>query len=291
MPKRKQQRFQFKKYHALLVAVVVGTGFAGLATILSNNADAAMANSLYSYDLRNVASASVANGAAANTAVNLNLKGSWSAQPEGVAFTGNLVDQQSVGWAKPSTGPTLYVAAQDSLAFGAAFTFQAPAAGTCFKDSSNMVQIGRFGDLMTQAKLQLSSCGKSKTATYIQCRIAGNSTRSSVAPVMSTMPLENGASYTATCTKGLNASGTTVVSLSVTKHDAVNGDYTVGNTFTTPATGIMRSTQYLSVANKYPLPTLAKNTDQFVGTISKVAFCKGSNQEVALFCLRTELPL
>jgi hypothetical protein len=52
----------------------------------------------------------------------------------------------------------------------------------------------------------------------------------------------------------------------------------------------MVSDQYLSVANKYPLPGQANNTDQFSGDLAKVAFCKATATDAMTACLDAEVP-
>jgi hypothetical protein len=288
---KKKPKIQPKKHHFVFIAILIVMGFVGVASVLSGGADAATPNSLYSYDFRGVTTGVVPNRAATNGTVNLNLQGTWSPASVGAQFTGDLVGSQSAGWARPTTVPTINLKAPVALAFGVAFTYQAPINATCFKDSPNLTQIGRFGNLVTQAKLQLSNCGKNKLATYVQCRIAGGSTPSTVTPVTNTQALVNGASYIATCAKSPTPSGQTQINLQVTRIDSVAGNYVVGNSFTQPATGIMRSTQYLSVANKYPLAAPDKNSDQYSGVISKVAYCKGNVYADALTCLNAELPV
>ena len=49
--------------------------------------------------------------------------------------------------------------------------------------------------------------------------------------------------------------------------DAVNGNQTTTNIFSIPKTGAIQSTTYLSVGNKYPLATLANNTDQLLALL------------------------
>lgn len=59
--------------------------------------------------------------------------------------------------------------------------------------------------------------------------------------------------------------------------------------YTVAALGAIRSHEYLSVGNKYPLPKPANNTDQFVGDMTRVVYCVGSPAHV-LRCLSVYLP-
>jgi hypothetical protein len=52
--------------------------------------------------------------------------------------------------------------------------------------------------------------------------------------------------------------------------------------------GTILSTKYLSAANKYPLPAPARNTDQFVGDMTRTVYCVGTPHDV-LRCLSAYL--
>ncbi len=244
---------------------------------------------LYSYNFLGT-SGSVSNAGNYNPTLNLTLIGSWTASVTGAAFTGDLVSQQSVAFAKPTTGFTLSLTAAQTVGFGAHFTYVAPVNG-CFGDSPNITQIGRFAANAAQAKLQYSNCSKGKTSEFIQCRFAGSLTPSSVLPIISTQALQNGSSYVVTCVKSADSGSTATVTLTVTRLDGYYGNVTTTNSYTVAATGAMQTAEALSVANKYPLPSITKNTDQFVGDMAKVAYCASSLPSDVSTCLATELPL
>jgi hypothetical protein len=261
---------------------------AALAVLVFNagTAQAATPGAVYSYHLDG-ASASVVNQGS-KTTVPLKLTGAWSQDRAGggVHFAGDLVSQSSVGYAKPSSGATLSVASGTSGVGGAvAFTYHATTAG-CFKDSVNLTQIGRFAANTTQVKLQLSKCGDA-TYTHVQCRVTGNVSSSATLPSRSTLALEDGVRYVARCFKGPDpASGKPRLTISVTRVDTAD---TVDSVSLIPRTGTMTSSAYLSVGNKYPLPAQAANTDQFVGEISRAAFCTGPSAQAVRDCLETEM--
>ena len=140
-----------------------------------------ISGSLYSYPLTGVTATPVANHAAVNSGVPLNLVGNWTPSSVGVHFAGDLVSQHSVAYAKPGSGPTLQAAASDAVGGAIKFRYEKPISGSCWKDTHNLSQIGRFGAGLTQLKLQLSSCAGDKTAIFVECRIAGaNSTTADV---------------------------------------------------------------------------------------------------------------
>ncbi|HKX73493.1 MAG TPA: hypothetical protein VJM32_05740 [Candidatus Saccharimonadales bacterium] len=243
--------------------------------------------SLYSYAL-NGSSATVANTAATNAGVNLTLLGNWSQSTFGVQFQGNTTNQQSVAYAKPASGSTINIPASQAFGGSVLFKYQAPNAG-CFSDSPNISQIGKYGSGLTQFKFQLSNCGKSQTAVFPQCRVAGSSGASN--PVTGTQALTNGATYILQCIKSPDpASGSASLQMNLTKIDSVNGNATHTNTFAITRTGTLNSTQYLSVANQYPLKSQVNNTDQFNGEIAMLAYCTGSTIANAKTCLDTEVP-
>ena len=61
------------------------------------------------------------------------------------------------------------------------------------------------------------------------------------------------------------------------------------NTFTVPALGRLRTGDYFSVGNKYPLPPPGKNTDQFKGDVTRAVYCSGPTDHVQA-CLAAHLP-
>jgi hypothetical protein len=247
--------------------------------------------SIYSYDLAGVTATPVVNGAEANTGVRLTLFGAWVPSSIGVHFIGDRVSKRSVGYAKPVSGPTFTAAASDAVGGAVKFRYEAPTSGACYKDTHNVSQIGRFGYKLTQFKMQLSSCAGSQVAVFAECRIVGANSTNADLPKRGTQALVNGAIYVVKCFKGPDpATGQATLTLQTTKLDAVNGNVTTVDTFLITRPGAMSSSQYLSVANKYPLPGQTSNTDQFTGDVAKVAFCKTAATDTLLACLDTEVP-
>jgi hypothetical protein len=240
------------------------------------------AQSVYSYRLDGSASHITNRGVTAG--VPLNLIGNWSAAAGSVRFDGDLVSRRSVGEARPASGPTLRVdSASQGVGAAIAFTYRAPAKG-CFADSVNLTQIGRFATNLTQVKIQLSKC-KDGGSTTVQCRMTGNVSSSSTLPSRNSLGLVNGVSYIAECLKGPDpGSGSATLAIRVTRVDT---GQLVQTLHAIPRTGTMSSTQYLSVANKYPLPSPGSNTDQFVGEVSHVAYCTGISLDAVRGCLDT----
>jgi hypothetical protein len=167
------------------------------------------------------------------------------------------------------------------------FKYQAPTSGTCFGDSPNIAQIGKFGTNLTQFKFQLTNCGKSSVNVFPQCRVAGTTGANN--PVTGTQALVDGVVYILQCLKSPDSSGTTLT-MNLTKIDAVNGNVTYTNTFGINRTGTLNSIQYLSIADQYPLKAQANNTDQFNGEVAKLAFCAGTSVTSVKTCLDTEVP-
>jgi uncharacterized repeat protein (TIGR01451 family) len=253
-------------------------------------AQAANSDSLYSYRLDG-SSSTISNSAAANTGVDMNLTGDWSQSGIGVHFAGNTTDQQSAGYAKPASGTTINVPATKAVGAAIHFTYHAPSNAFCFSDSANISQLGFFANNTTQIKLQLSKCNVSSTQVFPQCRIAGNSTSSSVLPVTGTTALVNNTSYILSCAKSPDpVSGNASLELKLTKIDTVGGNQTYTDTFSIAPTGVLSSSQYLSVGAKYPLAAQANNTDQFVGEVGKVAICASADLAAANTCLADEVP-
>lgn len=254
---------------------------------MTQHAGAATAYSLYSYNLSNVSGSTVANGAAAYTAVALQLIGAWNTTGSGVHFAGDQVSQQSVGKADPASGYTLNVPEAKAIGVAIKFTYSAPTAGACFKDSPNLTQIGRFGNNVAQVKLQLSNCGINKTSVFAQCRVAGSKTPTSVWPRTSTRPLVNGTTYVVYCFEGVTSSGARTLFLRTTP---VGGSMTA-NQWAYNSPGVIATYAPLSVANKYPLPASpSNNTDQYVGDIAKVSYCSASTPGLVSVCLASEIP-
>lgn len=275
------------------ILVLLGTLVPIAQTLGASPAGAATSDVVYSYTLDG-SSATVPNAAAVNTDVPLHLLGDWSASPDGygVFFDGDLVSKQSAGEAEPAYRPTLSVAADDALAFGIRFRYHAPASGAaCRTDSANLLQIGRAGDDTGQAKLQLSRCGTDPGATFVECRIAGDtSTVSAVTPVRDTLALENGGDYIARCLKVPDDSGRgPAIVLKVIRLAPDGSNVSSIHRFPVAPIGPLTSTQYLSVGNKYKLVPQESNTDQFVGDVKKVAFCRAGSAGQARACLDTEI--
>jgi hypothetical protein len=231
----------------------------------------------------------VSNSAPTGPALPLTLVGTWSPAADGVHFGGDTSGNRSVGFAQPATGFTLNVPATTAVGFGARFVYAAPTTGLCFGDSPNITQVGRFAAKTAQAKIQLSKCADNKTHVVTECRFAGSLTPSSVLPVRSTLPLVDGHAYDVSCIKSADKAGNATVTLAVTDL-SVAGSGTVTNVFTVRALGALKTSQALSAGNKYPMPAPAKNTDQFVGDLTRVVYCAGTSPDVTS-CLTAFLPL
>jgi hypothetical protein len=273
----------------LLVAfsvVVSLTAFGGAAGATASTTPSSAL--LYDYEFAG-STGTVSNSAPAGPALPLTLVGTWTPAADGVHFSGDTSGNRSVGFAKPATGFTLNVPATTAVGFGARLGYAAPTTGVCFGDTPNITQIGRFAAKTAQAKIQLSKCADNKTHVVMECRFAGSLTPSSVLPVRSTLPLVDGHAYDVTCTKSADNAGAATVTLAVTDL-SVAGSATVTNAFTVQALGAMKTSQALSAGNKYPMPAPAKNTDQFVGDLTRVVYCAGTSADVTS-CLRGFLPL
>jgi hypothetical protein len=246
---------------------------------------------IYDYEFRG-ATGTVNNSAARGPVAPLTLSGAWTAVPGGVYFTGDTQGNASVGYANPAQGYTLHAPARWAVGVGARIIYRAPAAGTCFGDTPNITQIGRYSAHSpdAQVKLQLSDCTASPTQVSMECRFAGSLTASGAPPVVSTLPLVSGDAYNVTCMKSPDATdGTATITLTVTDLSVTTGSQSVTNTFTVPALGYLWSYSYLSAGNKYPLPPPAANTDQFNGVITRVVYCAGHRVDVRT-CLAAHLP-
>lgn len=254
------------------------------------SAGAAAAGSLYSYTLSG-SSATIPNQAETNTNVPLNLVGDWSQTPFGVYFDGNKTNKRSGAWADQGNSNTISVPGSQSVGVSVMFKYEAPTSGNCFSDSHNITQIGKFGSNLHQIKIQLTDCNKNLNNVYVQCRMAGSGSTTNDKPQMGTLPLVHGERYIATCVKAPDpASGKAIMELKTVRLDETNGHQVVSNAYEITRTGTIQSTDYLSVANKYPLPNYSSNTDQFNGEVAKVAFCKGVDIYAAKACLAAEVP-
>ncbi|HRJ91298.1 MAG TPA: hypothetical protein PLU21_03770 [Candidatus Saccharibacteria bacterium] len=257
-----------------VVAVLVG----GLLITQLTRVNAVTSETQYSYDLRNVQNGAVVNQATKNSGTKLYLEGNWSQHSSGVQFDGNKTNMQSVGQAKP--GSTATLTASDAIGAGVEFQYDA-SAGACTSDSRNVTQIGRFATGASQLKIQFSSCSANKKATFVECRVVGSGAVSTDKPVRSTLALVDGMMYVASCARDVKTGSTRPVTLSVTPV----GGQTVSNVFAYRDSGTFNATGYLSVGNKYPLPAVSKNTDQFTGIISRVVYCSAANLNDVDACL------
>jgi hypothetical protein len=274
---------------SLLLAVSVLAGLTAFGGASAVTAAASSSSALvYDYEFAGT-TGTVSNSAVGGPAVPLTLVGPWTLTADGVHFSGDTSGNRSVGFAKPATGFTLNVPASTVIGFGARIGYAAPATGVCFGDTPNITQIGRFAAKTAQAKIQLSKCADNRTHVVMECRFAGSLTPSTVLPVRSTLPLVDGHAYDVSCTKSADKGGTATVTLSVTDL-SVAGSATVTNVFSVKALGAFTSSQALSAGNKYPMPAPAKNTDQFVGDLTRAVYCAGTSGDVAS-CLSAALPL
>jgi len=244
---------------------------------------------LYDYQLAGT-TGTVANSAPGGVVAPLTLSGNWQAVPTGVQFTGNTTGEWSVAYGKPTSGYTLDEPSAAAVGVGSEFTYQAPANGTCFSDTPNITQIGRFHLHDAQAKIQLSSCSSSQVKVMAECRFSGSLTPPGTSPLVSSLPLISGDTYIVKCMKSPDQpNNTATITLSVTDLDATRGEKKVVDTFAVAAIGDMQTTQFISAGNKYPLPPPADNTDQFNGIITSAAYCAGTPAQVGI-CLSTILP-
>jgi len=222
--------------------------------------------------------------------VNLTLfalqNGDWSFanNNQGVQFTGDTTAHQSVAFGKPSSGDTINVANADTLGAGVQFTFQAPTSSTCI-DTPNIAQIGRSGTSgVGQVKIQLDNCTAGQP-THVQCRIAGSaSTVQTDSPVkVSGLALTAGDQYNVKCTKGVgNGSGNATIAVTVVDKTT---NTTVTASASRPVGDVVNSTEYVSAANKYKLPALSANTDQFNGILYTDSYCSGLTVSDAASCV------
>lgn len=210
----------------------------------------------------------------------LRLAGDYQIFPDGVEFTGNTTDTQSAGYFKPPSGYTLDVSPLSAVGAAIDFTFRESPSG-CFTDSPNLTQVGFFGSGVSQVKLQLSNCRKTPGRTVPQCRFAGGRTPSGTAPVTGSEPLIDGRRYRLLCVKSPDGASTAQVTMVL---DGVSSQ-----TFTIPRTGIIRSSAYLSVANKYLMSSQANNSDQYNGVVHQVVYVVGDSVAEVVDGLMLEL--
>jgi hypothetical protein len=238
---------------------------------------------IYDYKFKGT-TGTVANSAPGGPVASLKLIGTWKNTTNGVNFSGNTTGNESVAYGRPATGYTLSASASQAVGFGVKIVYKAPAGATCFADTPNVTQIGKYP--AAQVKIQESSCATSKDKVLLQCRFAGSKSASKVPSVTNKMPLVNGTTYAASCMKSPDSTaGTASVTFSVTNLKTSN---TLTNHFSVSATGAIRSTEYISVANKYPLPRPASNVDQFNGGVNSTVYCVGTVAAVTS-CLSTSL--
>jgi hypothetical protein len=269
---------------ALLGATLASLSLGGATAhgISATGAGAAVSTPGLVYDFHFAGSTgTIANSATGGPAAPLSLFGDWSLSGSGVHFAGNTSGERSVADGKPASGYSLNAPATEAVGLRARIRYFAPSVGACFGDTPNITQIGRFVAHEAQAKIQLSKCADSRTHVVVQCRFAGSLTPISVDPVSSTLHLINGDSYTIACMKAPDrTNGTAIVTLTVTRIDPTNGDQVVMNKFTVSELGAMTTRQAVSAGNKYPLPSSANNTDQFVGNVTRIIYCVGTSSVV-----------
>lgn len=260
--------------------------------LLSSPASSSSTSALrYDYEFKGT-TGTVSNSAPVGPVVPLTLHGAWTPVPDGVHFSGNMSGSASVAYGRPASGPTMNTPATRAAGFGARIVYNAPASGTCFSDTPNIMQIGRYSPRAAagQVKIQLSSCAEAQNKVVLECRVAGSLTASHAPPVASTLPLINGHAYNVSCRKSPDrAKNAAIITLTVTNLNAAKGRRTVTNTFMVPALGYLRTRDYFSVGNKYPLPAPAKNTDQFNGDVTRAVYCTGTTRSVRA-CLAAHLP-
>lgn len=244
---------------------------------------------LYDYQFTGT-NGTVVNSAPGGVAAPLTLSGNWQPVPTGVQFNGNTAGQWSVAYGKPASGYTLNEPSTAAVGVGSEFTYQAPATGTCFSDTPNITQIGRYYPHDAQAKIQLSSCNDNQSNVMTECRFSGSRTLSGTPPLVSTLPLISGDTYVVKCIKSPDQLyNKATITLAVTDLDATHGEKKVIDTFRVAALGRMQTTEFISAGNKYPLPPPADNTDQFIGIVTTVAYCAGTPTDVGT-CLSASLP-
>ena len=110
----------------------------------------------YDYEFKGT-QGTVINSAPTGPVALLTLHGSWTPVPDGVHFSGNTSGDASVAYGRPVTGPTMNTSARQAAGFGTRIVYNAPANGTCFSDTPNITQIGRFSRQAAPGRLKSSS--------------------------------------------------------------------------------------------------------------------------------------
>jgi hypothetical protein len=220
--------------------------------------------------------------------VPLTLKGDWSdASPTGVQFTGNLTNEKSVAFGKPTSGDTLDVPSTDALGVATQMGFQAPSVSGC-DNTPNVTQIGRDGDV-GQVKLQESNCTPGEP-TYMECRVAGaNDTSADDLPIVSSVELTAGDNYDVYCVKSPDSDGTTTLTLAV-EDISDTTPKVVKNTVSMDAMGDVVTTAYISAGNQYRTSAQKKNGNQFNGIVDLNAYCSGLSSGAVMTCLKNAVP-
>jgi len=274
--------------HLVAKVLVVAVAAAAAGSLVAGPAAARTVPAsvlLYDYNFAGT-TGTVKNSAASGPHVSLKLSGTWSAVKGGVHFSGDTSGHESVASGKPTSGYTLNEPSSAAVGFGALVRYNGPASGNCFRSTPNLTQVGRFGPHSPQAKIQLTSCTANATQVMMECRFAGGLVAPAKDEVVSTLPLVNGAEYSVRCVKSPDANAKTTVTLKVTD---ISTGHTVTTTGTEPAMGAMKTKEYISAGNKYPLPKPAANTSQFNGDMFKTVYCAGTPAEVNS-CLAAQLP-
>jgi hypothetical protein len=275
------RRLAAKILIAAVAAATAGSLVAGPAAAETVGASAL----LYDYNFAGT-TGTVQNSAPNGPDVSLKLFGTWSAVQGGVHFSGDTSGHESVAYGKPASGYTLDEPSSAAVGFGALVRYNRPPGGKCFSNTPNLTQMGRFGPHSVQAKVQLTSCATSTTQVMMECRFAGGKSAPASDEVVSTLPLVNDAKYHVSCVKSPDTNGKTTVTLKVTR---IPGSQTVTTTVTEPAMGALKTKEYISAGNKYPLPAPAANTSQFNGDMFRTVYCAGTTAQVN-GCLAAHLP-
>lgn len=271
---------------SIWAAIVIGVLLAATMAVLPKQVGAATSSSLYSYTLDG-SSSTIQNDAASNQTTPLYLEGNWAQSSTGVSFSdvdGNNQPTTAVGHAKPATGSVMDTS--DSFAASVNFVYEKSITG-CTNDSRNLLQIGRAGNGLSQIKLQLKKCNNNQSDTFMQCRVSGaNSTFATAPMATNSTPLVDGDAYNATCKKENDSNGDSRITLTVRP---ASTNVPVDEVEVVPSIGqfnAVGNNAHLSVGNKYSGPS---TSDQFVGSVSKVAVCSSSSQAVLDTCIDTEM--
>jgi hypothetical protein len=275
------RRLAAKTIVAAVAAAAAGSLVGGPAAAET----AAASPLLYDYNFAGT-TGTVKNSAPNGPHVSLKLFGTWSAVMGGVHFSGNASGHESVAYGKPASGYTLDEPSSAAVGLGAVVRYNRPAGGKCFSDTPNLTQMGRYGPRSVQAKIQFTNCATSTTQVMMECRFAGGKAAPASDEVVSTLPLVNAAKYRVSCVKSPDTNGKTTVTLKVTR---ISTGQTVTTTATEPAMGAMKTKEYISAGNKYPLPVPAANTSQFNGDMFRTVYCAGTTAQVN-GCLAAYLP-